>query len=89
MRGYYVVIDHGNGYVTKYLHLWKKPNVKTGDIVTRGQVVGYLGDSGKTTGPHLHYEVLYQKDKKSKEINLDPKYFYCGSGGIDCHQSDI
>lgn len=82
-NGNYVVIDHGNGYETKYLHLYRSPTVKTGDIVTRGQVIGYLGYSGKATGPHLHYEVLRNNQ------NLDPKYFYCGSGGIDCHQSDI
>ena len=88
-NGYYVVIDHGNGYKTKYLHLYKNPEVKTGDFVTRGEVIGFLGYSGKATGPHLHYEVVYKKGRKSKEINLDPKYFYCGSGGIDCHQTDI
>lgn len=52
-----VVIDHGFGYESRYAHL-KKIDVKAGDAVTRGAVIGYLGNSGRSTGPHLHYEVL-------------------------------
>jgi murein DD-endopeptidase MepM/ murein hydrolase activator NlpD len=49
-------IDHMNGYTTIYGHL-KAFNVKVGERITRGQIIGYLGNTGRSTGPHLHYEV--------------------------------
>lgn len=54
--GNVVVIDHGFGYKSRYAHL-QKIEVKPGDEVIRGQVIGRLGNSGRSTGPHLHYEV--------------------------------
>lgn len=54
--GKIVIINHGDGIVTKYAHL-KSYNVKVGDIVTQSTVIGKLGNSGASTGPHLHYEV--------------------------------
>jgi murein DD-endopeptidase MepM/ murein hydrolase activator NlpD len=54
--GNLVVIDHGNGYRTIYAHLSKRM-VELGDTVRRGDLIGKVGDSGRTTGPHLHYEV--------------------------------
>ena len=51
-----IVIDHGNGISTVYGHL-SGFAVTPGERVRRGQVIGYLGDSGRSTGPHLHYEV--------------------------------
>ena len=56
--GRYVLIDHGNGFVTKYAHL-NKSFVKKGDAVSRGQVIGLLGSTGRSTGPHVHYEIHY------------------------------
>ena len=56
--GRYVEIDHENGYNTAYAHL-SKLTVKVGDRVQRGQVIGYIGSSGRSTGPHLHYELRY------------------------------
>ena len=56
--GRYILIDHGNGFVTKYAHL-NKSLVKKGDAVTRGQVIGLLGSTGRSTGPHVHYEIHY------------------------------
>ena len=52
-----VVIDHGNGLKTRYAHL-SVIGVATGDSVSAGQVVGRVGQSGRATGPHLHFEVL-------------------------------
>jgi murein DD-endopeptidase MepM/ murein hydrolase activator NlpD len=60
-RGSYgntVVIDHGYSYETLYAHL-SGFAVNVGDVVERGQTVGYMGASGRTTGTHLHYEVLH------------------------------
>jgi len=55
--GRMVVIDHGIGLATKYGHL-SKIYVKIGDRVVRGQKIGLVGNSGRSTGPHLHYEVV-------------------------------
>jgi murein DD-endopeptidase MepM/ murein hydrolase activator NlpD len=51
-----VVLNHGHGYVTVYGHL-SSIAVLPGQHVARGQVIGYVGQSGRATGPHLHYEV--------------------------------
>jgi len=56
--GHTVIIDHGYGYETIYAHL-SGFAVDAGDLVERGQTVGYVGASGRTTGTHLHYEVLH------------------------------
>ena len=59
--GLYVEIDHGNGYRTGFAHL-SKYLVKKGDKVSRGQIIGLLGNTGRSTGPHLHYEIqLHEK----------------------------
>jgi murein DD-endopeptidase MepM/ murein hydrolase activator NlpD len=62
--GNMVLVDHGFGYKTRYAHL-HVITVKKGDLVKRGQQVGTLGNTGKSTGPHLHYEVLM----RNKPIN--------------------
>jgi len=55
--GKMIVIDHGHGMVTRYGHL-KTLSKKQGDTLKRREVIGFIGLSGRTTGPHLHYEVL-------------------------------
>jgi murein DD-endopeptidase MepM/ murein hydrolase activator NlpD len=65
-----IEIDHGYGYVTKYAHL-EKFNVKPGQKVKRGELIGYVGNTGTSTAPHLHYEVIYN----TKKVN-PVHYFY-------------
>ena len=59
--GRMVEVDHGNGFSTRYGHL-SRIDVKVGDHVVRGNVVGEVGSSGRSTGPHLHYEVRRNGD---------------------------
>lgn len=66
--GKYIEIDHGMGIKTTYGHL-AKIMVKKGDMIERGQIVGLQGNTGRSTGDHLHYEVRY----KNKTYN--PRYF--------------
>lgn len=71
-RGYgnHIVIDHGYGYKTLYAHL-KGFNVRKGQVVKRGDVIGFVGSSGTSTAPHLHYEV----HKNNTRINPINFYF--------------
>lgn len=67
--GNYVVINHGYGYETLYGHMFRV-KVKVGQRLKRGDVIGYVGSTGKSTGPHCHYEV----HKNGQRI--DPVYFF-------------
>lgn len=71
-RGYgnTIEIDHGYGYVTFYAHL-KEIKVKRGQIVARGEQIATVGNSGKSTAPHLHYEV-----RKNGNNPVNPIYFF-------------
>jgi murein DD-endopeptidase MepM/ murein hydrolase activator NlpD len=68
-EGNCVVLDHGHGLLTMYLHL-SAFKVKEGALVKRGQVIGLSGESGRTTGPHLHVGVRWQG------IYVDPLRLY-------------
>jgi hypothetical protein len=67
--GNYVVLDHGYGYETLYGHQYKI-KVRAGQRVKRGELIGWVGSTGKSTGPHVHYEV----HKNGQHI--DPIYFF-------------
>jgi murein DD-endopeptidase MepM/ murein hydrolase activator NlpD len=64
-----VVIDHGFGYQTRYAHM-SKINVKKGQRIRRGDILGFVGSTGKSTGPHLHYEVVKNGQR------IDPINFF-------------
>ena len=70
--GKHIRIDHGFGYVSLYAHL-SKYNVKRGQKVNRGDIIGYVGNTGRSAGPHLHYEII----KDGSKIN--PLNFYYGN----------
>ncbi|MGQ1890269.1 M23 family metallopeptidase [Thermophagus sp. OGC60D27] len=67
--GNHIEVDHGFGYTTLYAHM-SAFNVKVGQKVKRGDVIGYVGNTGKSTGPHLHYEVRV----KGRPVN--PAHYY-------------
>ena len=66
--GNMITIDHGYGYKTRYAHL-SRFAINNGQKVKRGQLIGYVGTTGKSTGPHLHYEVM------KNDNNVDPIHF--------------
>lgn len=68
--GNVVILNHGFGYMTMYAHL-SKFNVKKGQKVKRGDVIGFAGSTGKSTAPHLHYEVI----KGGNKVNPINYYF--------------
>ena len=68
--GNHIIIDHGYGYQTLYAHM-SKVDVRRGQKVKRGDIIGYIGSSGRSTAPHLHYEVI----KDGRKIN-PVNYFF-------------
>ncbi len=69
--GNHVIINHNNGYLTVYAHM-SRIAVKKGDVVARGQVIGYVGMTGVATGPHVHYEIW----KGCNYCRIDPMTMY-------------
>lgn len=70
--GNHIVLDHGYGYQSLYAHLYKY-NVRPGQKVQRGDIIGFVGSTGRSEGPHLHYEIF----KDGERIN--PINFYYGN----------
>ncbi|MBX3163420.1 MAG: M23 family metallopeptidase [Bacteroidetes bacterium] len=66
--GIHVILDHSYGYRTLYGHM-SKTAVKTGQKVKRGQLIGYVGSTGLSTGPHVHYEV-FKNGERTNPINF-------------------
>jgi murein DD-endopeptidase MepM/ murein hydrolase activator NlpD len=64
--GYYVTIDHGNGYKTTYGHMAEQPYVTVGQTVAQGDTIGLVGSTGMSTGPHVHFIV------EQNGVDIDP-----------------
>ena len=77
--GIHVEVDHGFGYLTRYAHM-SRIDVVEGQKVSRGDCLGLSGRSGRITGPHLHYEVIYRKDFVNPalymDLDIDPKDYF-------------
>jgi len=78
--GNVIEVDHGNNLITRYAHT-SKTYVKRGDLIKRGQRIADVGNSGRSTGPHLHFEVLVQG------IPQDPQKFL--NAGRDLQASRV
>ena len=70
-----IEVDHGNQLVTRYAHA-SRTLVKQGDIVRRGQKIAEVGTTGRSTGPHLHFEVLVQG------VFQDPQKFLSAGSAV-------
>ena len=67
--GFHVIVDHGYGYKTIYAHM-SRINVRKGEKINRGDVMGLVGNTGSSTAPHLHYEVV------KNDVKIDPVNYY-------------
>lgn len=77
--GNMIEIDHGNNLVTRYAHA-SRVDVKKGDLIKRGQKIAEVGSTGRSTGPHLHFEVLVQG------VTQDPQKFLDAGRGLSANQ---
>ena len=75
--GNMILINHGNGFVTRYAHL-SAFNVEPGQSVKKGDLIGRVGGTGHSTGPHLHFEVIYQG------IQRNPAFFITAKAPARC-----
>ena len=72
--GNYVSIDHGDGYKTHYMHM-ESISVKEGQIVQRGQIIGYVGTTGASTGYHLHFAVRKWNERTGFWDYVNPEHY--------------
>ena len=77
--GWFVDILHAQNYVTRYCHLVERPYVRVGQKVRAGQIIGKVGTSGNSSGPHLHFEVHINGDRSSAGA-IDPVPFMRAKG---------
>jgi murein DD-endopeptidase MepM/ murein hydrolase activator NlpD len=69
--GYYIVIKHNSIYTTVYMHLSRFGKYNVGDRVAQGDIIGYVGSTGWSTGPHLHYEI-HENGQKIDPLKFEP-----------------
>ncbi len=73
--GWYVKIDHLDGYTSVYMHMCTRPAVKVGDYVTAGEYLGCIGTTGTSTGDHLHFGIMKWNERKGKYEYVDPMIY--------------
>ena len=86
--GHYVLVQHDNDIQTLYGHLSKR-EVKVGDKLLPGDIVGLGGNSGRTTGPHLHFEIRYGKYNIDPETVVDFPHWELTEGASRISKSDV
>jgi murein DD-endopeptidase MepM/ murein hydrolase activator NlpD len=77
--GWFVDILHANQLITRYCHMVRQPLVKVGEVVNVGQIIGDVGTSGNSSGPHLHFEVHVDGDRSSRGA-INPVNFMASHG---------
>lgn len=77
--GWYVEVRHVNDVVSRYCHMVRQPSVAVGDLVVKGQVLGYVGTSGHSSGPHLHFEI-HLGYPATRANAVDPVVFMAKAG---------
>jgi murein DD-endopeptidase MepM/ murein hydrolase activator NlpD len=73
--GLTIEVNHGNGFRTRYAHL-AKMHVRRGQRIKRGETIGAVGNTGRSTGPHLHYEVIFRKQHRNPLHYVIPEGIY-------------
>jgi len=77
--GWFVEILHADQVITRYCHMNQRPSVSVGERVTAGQVIGVVGSTGHSSGPHLHFEVHLDGDRSSRGA-VNPEIFMASKG---------
>jgi murein DD-endopeptidase MepM/ murein hydrolase activator NlpD len=78
--GWYAEIQHAGRIVTRYCHMVRRPSVQVGQTVARGQIIGYVGTSGSSSGPHLHFEVHLNAPPANHANAVNPVTFLRARG---------
>jgi murein DD-endopeptidase MepM/ murein hydrolase activator NlpD len=78
--GWYAEVQHAGNVVTRYCHMVRRPSVTVGQRVARGQILGYVGTSGSSSGPHLHFEVHVNAPPATHANAISPIVFLRARG---------